>query len=104
MFPLASNLPEPDLQHAGPAPLLVTPRPTGLLTPRQAAALAATLDLWSDLEIPDWLTARDYPLHDPRPFDMLDRPSRGSDSSPDASVRRTVLCCQSRLGVRLFYC
>ncbi len=43
-----------------------------LLAPRQAAALATTLDVWAEMEIPEWLAARDYPLQDLRPFDVLD--------------------------------
>lgn len=42
------------------------------LTPRQAYALAATLDIWADLHIAGWLEGRGEPLHSVPPFDDFD--------------------------------
>ena len=43
------------------------------LTPRQAYALAATIDLWADLYIGEWLKDPSCePLHQVSPFDQLD--------------------------------
>lgn len=44
------------------------------LTPRQAFAIALTLDLWADTDIREWLGApADEPLHEVSPFARFDR-------------------------------
>lgn len=42
------------------------------LTPRQAHAIAMTLDGWADLDIAEWLENPDHPLHDVSPFAYFD--------------------------------
>lgn len=42
------------------------------LTPRQAYAISATLSIWGDLFIGEWLKTREEPLHTIPPFDELD--------------------------------
>ena len=42
------------------------------LTPRQAYAIAITLDFWADTEISEWIRRPDEPLHQIMPFDIFD--------------------------------
>lgn len=43
------------------------------LTPRQAYAIASTLDVWADADITEWLEhPGSQPLHEVSPFDQLD--------------------------------
>jgi len=45
----------------------------GILTPRQACALAATLSSWAEIDLEDWLEGRSgWPLHRVGPFAYFD--------------------------------
>lgn len=43
------------------------------LTPRQAYALALTLNMWADGELREWIRDPQQPLHEVAPFDSFDR-------------------------------